>query len=392
MSNFNFFARKEKRPSEEQKETSKRKKWWRILKIQCLVFLILFVLLEIGLRLAGFKPGVLDDWYYQSGEVEWDPVLYGDEMGITHHRQSGNFIPDQVLNKEGFMSEVEYTAGAMDSLRARGKKVILLVGDSYTQGCCAESYRRSFAHLLNNSEEYEVLNFGVGGTDPLHYELVVKKYLPLLKPDLVSVNVYLGNDQMDYDRTPKPFIPVCYPVKNGPWLSSEAFTNLRPENTYFKNFEGAKKFFYTYYSLNSEDATWYEKVIRKSIIFSRIYLYIRLRRASSKHQEKYPVNRDPYAQYKPPFTYQHLKEIERFCLENNTPVLFTAIPSPEHIINGEDLKRKFHHLFEDLRWDCVSGIVPEDYDGKKHSNHFIDSGHRKYATFLKQKMEEVLKQ
>jgi len=391
MTNFSFFKREMKPPSEEKKEASKWKKWRRVLKIQFLVFLILFVLLEISLRIVGFKPGVLEDWYYQSGEVEWDPVLYGDEMGITHHSQEGNFITDQVLNTEGFMSEVEYTAHAMDSLRALGKKIILLVGDSYTQGCCAESYRNSFAALLNTSEEYEVLNFGVGGTDPLHYELVVKKYLPLLKPDLVSINVYLGNDQMDYDRTPKPFVPVCYPVKNGPWLSSEAFINLRPENTYFKNFEGAKKFFYSYYSLNSEDATWYEKIIRQSIIFSRIYLYVGLRSAEIEFREKQPNRNATSAVSKPPFTYQHLKEIQQFCTELATPVLFTAIPSPENINNGEDIKRKYHHLFEDLTWESVSGIVPEDYDGKKRSNHFIDSGHRKYATFLKQRIEEVLK-
>jgi hypothetical protein len=358
---------------------------WKVFRIRLQIFIALFIVVEIVLRIMGYKPGVADDFYYNSGDLVHDNILFGDEMGITHHRSSGRFLNDQQINKEGYFSEIEFTMEAMDSLRKRGKKVVLLVGDSYTQGCCPDSYTKSFAYRINQSDDYEVLNFGVGGTDPLHYELVVKKYLPLLKPDLVLVAVYLGNDRMAYDRTPKPFVPVCYPVKNGPWLSSEAYINLAPANTYFKSFEEACEFFFTYYSLRGKNAKWYEKIIKHSIILSRIYLHFKIQAAEKDMASK--LYRSPE---KPPFTYNHLKEIQRFCGTNSTPVVFAAIESPEDMTNQVNSRKEYGYFFNEIKWHLPEGIQLDDYDGLQHGNHFTASGHGKFAKFLKPLIQKAL--
>ncbi|MFT5779120.1 MAG: hypothetical protein ACI837_002077, partial [Crocinitomicaceae bacterium] len=201
-----------------KKDTTKKQSVW---KFQILIFFMLFFSAEMILRVVGFRPGVSEDHVYFNDVVEHDAFLVGDEMGITHFAASGYYEGSEFINEEGFMSEIEFTQEAMDSLRKLGKKIVLLVGDSYTMGCCPDNESESFANLLGKSSEYAILNFGVGATDPLQYKLVVEKYLPKLNPDLVAVAVFLGNDIISFDRTPKPFVPICYPIVNGPWLSSE---------------------------------------------------------------------------------------------------------------------------------------------------------------------------
>lgn len=369
-----------------EKKISRRRLW----TIRAGIFLALFILAEVVLRFMGYKPGVAADFYYHSeSSMEYDSVLIADEYGITHHAPNGQFITGQYLNEDGFMSAVEHTKEAMDSLRKLGKKVVLLVGDSFTQGCCPDTYQESFAYLLNESDEYEVLNFGVGGTDPLHYELIVKRYVPMLEPDLVTVAVYLGNDQMDYDRTAKPYIPVCYPVKNGPWLSSEATLRLRKPNTHFKTFAAAKEFYCTYYTLWGDENSFFEKVIRHSVILSRVYLSVKFR-LELRNQQK--LGNNFTREDKPPYTYNHLKEISDFCAQGDTPLLMVAIPTPMEAEENEDIKKKYNHFFNALTWHATTkNFSLDDYDGSGVGNHFNAQGHLKFKKFIQPYVENKLK-
>ncbi|MDX2362337.1 MAG: SGNH/GDSL hydrolase family protein [Crocinitomicaceae bacterium] len=366
-----------------QRRKEKRKIWrWRLV-----IFLAFFLLAEIVLFIMGHRPGVMENQYYQYGAAQYDSVLYADEMGITHHSPEGRFYPNQTVNKEGFMGKIEFTPEAMDSIRSLGKKIVLLVGDSYTSGCCVDDHEKAFASLLAESDEYVVLNFGVGGTDPLHYELVVKKYLPLLKPDLVAVVAYLGNDEMSYDRTAKPFVPVCYPIKNGPWLSSEAPIYMAEEDTYFKNFEEAKKFYYSYYSLRSSESSFFEKLIRPSIILSKLYLYAKVRwHHHNVHEQLFSPPENP------PYSYNHLKEIMNFCQTNDTEVMYAAIPSPKNVENNEDVYKKYDYFFNEIPWETPNDLTIEDYDGREDGNHFNNAGHLKFTEFIHPLILQALEQ
>lgn len=349
----------------------------RVFKIRLLTFTLLFILAEIVLRIAGFKPGVLHNFYYQKGPVLYDSILYADEMGISHHVPGTFLFKNQKINDEGYFSDIQFTKEAIDSIKLSGKKIVMLVGDSYAEGCCADEYKNSYAGLLSHHPSFELLNFGVAGTDPLHYLLVVKKYVPILKPDLVLVNVYLGNDKMFYNRTPKPFIPVCYPVKNGAWLSSEAPIYLAPANTYFKNFNEVKSFYYTYFSLRSDQSTFFEKLIRPSIFLSRIYLYLKIKfKTRSMRYKRFNTPE------RPPYTYENLRQIQVYCKLFNTRVVFTSIPSPGDVIKKVDVRKKYDFLFNEIQWKTIDGLTPKDYDGRSDGNHFKNSGHKKYAIFL----------
>jgi glycosyltransferase involved in cell wall biosynthesis/lysophospholipase L1-like esterase len=364
------------------KKESKLSIW----KKRLIVFSILFLVVEIALRFVGYKAGVIEEFYYHSGAVVYDSLLYGDEVGISHAVKGGTLNLKGEINSEGFFSEVEYTPASMDVIRSSGKKVVMLIGDSYTQGCCADTYNQSFAYLLNNTNEYEVLNFGIAGADPVQYRLIVEKYAPILKPDLIVVAVYGGNDIMEYNRTPKPFIPLAYPIKYGPWLNSEGPIYLTKQGTYFKSFNEAKAHYFEYFSLWSDDANLVEKMIRYSVILSRPYLKYKTKKRFEEIKYQMPAKLDHM-----PYSRQNLDALSKCADLQNIPVQFALIPSPSDISLKLNLRQKYDFVFGKNPYNVPLKLSMSDFDGAADGNHFNNQGHRKYAAFLRRLIEDRIK-
>ncbi len=356
-----------------------------IWKKRLMIFVVLFLIAEIALRLVGYKPGVIEDFYFHRGEVHYDSLLYADEVGITHIVAGAELILDGEINSEGFFSSIEFTPESMDAVRKSGKKIVMLIGDSYTQGCCADSYNASFAQLLNDSDEYEVLNFGIPGADPVQYRLIVEKYAPILEPDLILVAVYGGNDILEYDRTPKSFIPLTYPIKNGPWLNSEGPIYLTKQGTYFKNFDEAKSHYFEFFSLWSDESSFFEKTIRYSVILSRPYMKWKTKRRYEEIKDQMPDKLDQM-----PYSKENLISLTSFATSHKIPVQFTLIPSPSDVESKLDFRKKYNFVFGELSYGIPSVLIIEDYDGLADANHFNNQGHRKYATYLTTLIEAKL--
>lgn len=351
---------------------------WRVWKYRAIIFFSLVILAEIGLRIVGYKPGVIEAFYFHKHQLEYDSLMYADETGISHIVPGSEIILNGRINQEGFFSEVEYNRSAMDELRSSGKKIVMLIGDSYTQGCCANEYGESFASLINQSEEYEVLNFGIPGADPLQYRLIAEKYIPIIQPDLVLVVIYGGNDIMEYDRTPKPFVPLAYPVKNGPWLNSEGPIYLTKQGTYFKNFNEAKQHYFQFFSLWSDQSSFFEKLIRPSVLLSRPYMKWKTRKRYELIKDQMPVTIK-----EPPYSRQNLMRIQALTQQEKIQLMVTLIPSPSDVAENTNLRKKYGFLFGEIEWLHPPQFSPEDYDGNSDGNHFNSVGHQKYAVFLK---------
>ncbi len=349
------------------------------------IFLILFLIAEIGLRMVGYKPGVIEDFYFHRGEVQYDSLLYADETGITHVVPDKTLILNGKVNKEGFFSSIEFTPESIELIHKSGKKIIMLIGDSYTQGCCADQYNGTFAYLLNQSDEYEVLNFGIPGADPVQYRLIVEKYAPLLKPDLIVVAVYGGNDMLEYDRSAKPFVPLAYPIRNGPWLNSEGPIYLTKQGTFFSTFNEAKGHYFKFFSLWSDESSFFEKTIRYSVILSRPYLKLKTKQRFEEVKNQMPEKLD-----NPIFSRENLVSLNNFATSFEVPVLFTLIPSPSDVTSNIDLEKKYDFVFGKLKYDVPIYLKIEDYDGVEDANHFNNQGHQKYASFLKTIIEAKL--
>lgn len=350
----------------------------RLVLIQISIFASLLIIAELGLRLLGYKAGVIDNFYYHKGDLIHDSALYADEMGISHLSRNARFFSGFKINDEGFGNDFEYEKNDLDSLRSVGEKIVFLIGDSYTHGCCPKIYQQSYASRLNASKGIAGLNFGIGAADPLHYELIAKKYAPQLHPDLICVFVYLGNDIVPFERIPMPYIPLAYTSRNGgPWLKSMKDIDLYPENTYLKSFDEAKQYFYHFYSLWNPELDGIEKYIRHSVIASRIYLGWRhfRKRMAMKGNNDSKSDKE--------ITNTHLRRIHDIALKNDTKALFFAIPSPIDIASGINLKEEYEEVFEGVNSFFPQGLKISDYDGPNLHNHFNKNGHLKFTDFAK---------
>ncbi len=85
---------------------------------------------------------------------------------------------------------------------APGRTRILALGDSFTEFADAENgnWVRVVEGLARrDGREVEAINLGQMGTGLSHYEKNLREYAPGLRPDLVLVGLYLGNDVFAFE-------------------------------------------------------------------------------------------------------------------------------------------------------------------------------------------------
>lgn len=351
------------------------------MKTQLKIFVVLLLLVEIILRLFGMKAGTLLDEFKIEDKPVYVPRFKSDEAGINYIALKKDLlITGSVINNEGFRSRIDYTPSAIDSIRLQAKKeVVMIIGDSFVEGCCPDSVYHSFPDIINRTPEFGVLNFGVAGTDILQYRLVAKKYIPRIKPDKVVVVVYFGNDILSFERVPTPGVPICFSFRDNKWIYQVAPNHLSGKLNYsFKTADEAYGFYLEHYTLRGDNRNLFEKTLGYSVIFSKIYLYVEHRLARRSWEKKNPglkVDVDL-------ITYSGLSKIKRFCDSLNQPCIFVGIPAPLEASEGRALKEKYKNLFRDIEWFVPDNLTKKDYDGNDVSNHLNNEGHRKYAEFL----------
>ncbi|MCF8459117.1 MAG: hypothetical protein K9G46_00190 [Flavobacteriales bacterium] len=294
-----------------------------------------------------------------------------------------------MLNQQGYRSYVDFNDSVLDSLRAT-KKIVLALGDSYTEGCCANPIDSSFIDLLNQSaSDYYILNFGVGSSNPVHYENILNRYLDVIKPDLVLVNFYLGNDVLRADIKAPANIPQTFIIRDFSWLSSTVppFYQKEIGQTNFKNHIQAYDFYIKHFTLFHEDVNWFEQLLTQSVLASRAYLAAKNGYAVLSWMMKGNTLGDDVDR-----TRVILLRMKARCDTENINIHFSLIPSPKHVKKQTDLKAKFDELFQHL--DCsnpeTSNFTIADFDGEKTSNHYINSGHLKHSLYLNKQLNRLL--
>lgn len=369
-------------------QTNKKRVW----KIRLLIFFVLFIVLEIILRCFGMKPGTLIDELQMEDSPVYEPRFTSDEKGINHLvPEAKNLMLGTIINKQGFRGDFDYTAQTIDSIRkATNKKIIMIIGDSFVEGCCADTVTNSFPDLINKDPRYCVLNFGVAGTDPVQYKLLAEKYVKQLKPDKVVIAFYFGNDIFAFERTPTPGTPLTFPFKNNKWLFSVTDNSVSlKEDLILKTPAEAYQFYINHYTLFGNNRNWFEKFISHSICFSKLYLAIEHKINQMKWQKK-QQEAHPGKIYEPAevITNRLLAQLKASCDSARVPVLFAGIPCPLEASKGAGLKEKYALIFKELEWNVPNDLVLDDYDGSGVGNHFNNNGHKKYAAFLKKLLSE----
>lgn len=223
--------------------------------------LVCCVIIEFVLRGMGYPPGDLrPNWLW------FDPV---DSLYVIHDyytNDKGLLVADKdywakekiAINSAGFRGK-EFTE--LDST----KKKVLIIGDSFTWGMSASPFQdSSYCDLLARETDYEIVNTGIPAADPPQYLKIAEEYSAQIKPDIILVLFFMGNDLMKEDRAVIPNRPFYYWTNAGAVLADidgKHFDNAQDAYNYLSN----EKYFLKH------PVRWYEKVISKSALLSRLY-------------------------------------------------------------------------------------------------------------------------
>lgn len=320
----------------------------------------------------------------QSAEVFHLPLHFMKLRENNYHSPFKSFLetldaPADAADKEFFNAIKDYTLSPINASgfksiefkRYNGKrKSILLLGDSFTWGHSAKNITDCFADLLL-TKGYVVYNTGITGVDPAQYLQITKVLVPLLKPDYIVVNFYMGNDIKYFKREPLPYVPVFYCTNAGNLISC-------PDGIYFMSAKEAYD-----YSLSNF-------IIPKGIPFndfcSRFVLTTLLWKTLVSYgmvDGSIPQFKEYFAQAyrlktKTPYSDLELREIKKITEAHNGKFLLVVIPSFE---NG-----KFHYpqdvptLF--LGIDYFVPPIEKKHYHQKTDGHYNSSGHAMHADFI----------
>jgi hypothetical protein len=151
-----------------------------ILKISLPSLLIIFLLLELGLRVQHF-------FVYSTGK-DTRSLVRDSEIGWAP--KENHTFKNTVSDLAGTENLIEYQT-FKDGFRLYGKtktrkKKVLVVGDSFTHASNVSNNETYYHHLKKQiGDQYEVFAIGAGGYSPLQEWLTIKRYWDEIDPDII---------------------------------------------------------------------------------------------------------------------------------------------------------------------------------------------------------------
>jgi hypothetical protein len=256
---------------------------------------------------------------------------------------------------------------------------VLLIGDSFTWGLTAQPIQTCFADLLAQ-QGYCVYNLGIPGTDPAQYEAQVRHWLPRLKPDVVVVNYYIGNDWMWAARTVQPDGYFMYPTFDG-WL------NGAPRGDYLGSLERARQYAASWHRIPVENG-WLERLCATTALTTRFW------RILANNGYRLPVSQtfsDYWHQTQPRLhpvnaAGAYLERIQALAGLHQIPCIISLIPE-KHVLD-EKRARQRARLPGNLRTEYPNGLRTEHYAASP-DEHFNTQGHAHYARHLRQLLDST---
>jgi hypothetical protein len=302
---------------------------------------------------------------------------FGDVYQAIRHKGAmtdwGRAIIEMVerpYNAEGFRS-IPFSRSHSGALR------VLVIGDSFVYGMSARPYYNSFTDILL-ARGYLVYSAGIPGTDPAQYAAIAEKYVPMLKPDMVIVCFYPGNDLMPFPREPHAGRPHEH-------MTNAGFFESAPLGNYL-NAHGA----YSYYRClitiphNSAHHGFWSSTAITSMAWNILYAYGKVEHPGIEVHE---AARNVGLEDRIRFTRPHLQRIDSICMEHGIPLLNAIIPDVLGELIHND--RTVHHdpalmdsLFIGQRYHFPMGKFHPEKDFPANDYHFNNAGSKKYADFL----------
>jgi len=332
----------------------------------------LFVLLLLGLdfmaRLYGLVPGhIAPSWsnFKQVDSLIEYNHFYTNEEGFIVANKDYFTTQNIAINEDGFRNK-EFEA--IDS----NKRKILFIGDSFTWGLSAEPLSNCFADRIGKDSTLEIINLGIPVADPAQYEVLAKKYIPILQPEMVFVFLFLGNDMMPQERNISPNKPLYYFTNAGAMMANDGerfFANAHEAYQYFVN----EKFFI------QQPKSSLEYIAKHSAIAAKLYA-LKVQWNEKVKQEK-SFNESL-------ITANHLLSIVQICKENNCNFHLVIIPRLEDAGQSSAFfKHRYSSIFNDTllnKYCFLPASFSSSYYTPNPDGHLNNLGHTVLAKEIKQ--------
>ncbi len=293
----------------------------------------------------------------------------------THHRILQNQVTADEIWKGAFM---EYFSRPFnqDGFRsipfknyATKQLKVLVIGDSFVYGMDAHPQQNSFVDLLL-SRGYLVYAAGIPGTDPAQYAAIAKKYIPILKPDVVVSCLYTGNDFMKYAREPDAHRPHEHMTNAGLFTSNPYGKYLSAEEGY--------RFYVSLSTFPDSTNRLFDRICSYTSIGSLVWNFLYNKGMVSHVSQKFYSNESMipadsiYARTK-----VYTKRIQSICQNDSIPFIQAVIPELDvRPVDTSVLSFLFDGQYS----------IPQNLDAQtdyyKRAIHFNNNGAYKYANFL----------
>jgi len=323
--------------------------------------------------------------YNHTPEVFTLPEDFMQLRDTGYHSEFKSFIEKidastDTVNSDFFEAVKEYVACPINSngfrsiefrkYRSSGKRSVLLLGDSFAWGHSTTNKTNSFADLLL-AKGYIVYNTGISGTDPGQYLQVSRILIPRLKPDVVVVNFYMGNDIQYFNREPVPFMPVLYCTNAGNLVSC-------PEGVYLTSMEEAYDYTLSVFTLPVENNR-FNRFCAKTALGTLVWRALaKIGMVDIRVPRFYEYSRKvKEAKTDKPYSDEKLRQIREITRQHGGKFFLIAIPE----LKGRRFIFPKNHkgLFERLEYFVPPTKMEyfNTYDG-----HFNDAGSAVYARFI----------
>jgi hypothetical protein len=242
---------------------------------------------------------------------------------------------------------------------------VLLLGDSFTFGHNSNP-GQSFSDLLLK-DGFVVFNTGISGADPLQYLLVAQKYVPILKPDYVVLNFFMGNDIMRYEREAGAEKPIMY----------NTLTNKLNSNIYGEFLSSPREVIeHIIFEFGIPPTSLLNKIFATTATTSLVWRALGLRYLQdTKTLDKYKkIKEKTFANLKDwNYTQDFLLEIKRLSEDNDAKFVLMIIPE---VRNLQIVPLDNYDILWGIDYEIPEGLSIKDY--VFNNGHYNDSGHRKH--------------
>lgn len=276
------------------------------------------------------------------------------------------------INADGFRS-IPFQANV------KNKKKILLIGDSFTYGFSAVPITYSFYDQLL-IKGHLVYNTGITCTDPVQYLTVIQTYITKIKPDIMVVSFFMGNDIMMHRRISKPFQFAAYPINN-------MFITANPYGDYLSP-QDANLVMRLNNTIPNQDISSLNRFLAKTVLGTRLWIALSKLGICNVNDNAIQKFQNPAYNNDNPteITRDVVKKIFLEAQTHHVKLIFTVIPD-HAVTNPWNQAYNAKQLFQGIDVDYVPDS--SEWFNPYPDGHFNNYGHKSYADWLEDKIKRL---